>query len=67
MLVYGINYSEQIEEKKNIISSVRLSTFPYSFLVMPNQTINNDKGSTIKLANELAETEEKLGYTDDYH
>ena len=43
MIVFGINYSEQIYN--SVLSG------------------NNGKGSTIKLINEINETEDKLGYT----
>ena len=63
MLVYGINYSEQIEDKKDIIRGVRWNMPPHAALI----PINNDKGSTIKLVNEINETENKLNYTVSNH
>ncbi|CAG8662947.1 12362_t:CDS:2 [Ambispora gerdemannii] len=54
MIVYGINYSEQVKEKKGLIQVSRGLLDAFS-------PINNGKGSTIKLTNELKETEDKLG------
>jgi len=74
MIVYGINYSEQIESNKAKLMGS--ANFIRGFLVAPTlglnligepYTINNNKGSTIKLINEMRESNGKLGYTDAYH
>jgi len=64
MIVYGINYSEQIEDKKDLINAKNIgvtSLFPLPSLIFNNYSINNGKGSTIKLTNEMSETNDKLG------
>jgi len=64
MLVYGINYSEQIENKKNlIINSHRtgraLGGGLIGLIVISDPTLNN-KGSTVKLINEISESNREL-------
>ncbi len=59
MAVLGINYSQQIEDKKeDIITSHRLGKALvgglFGLLVIPDPVLNNDKGSTINLRNEIA-------------
>jgi hypothetical protein len=70
MIVYGINYSQQIEDNKGIVNTGKVvssflggATLGLSFLAtgVPEGATNNDKGSTIKLINEMRETEDKLG------
>jgi len=69
MLIYGINYSEQVEAKKTRLTApidiARGFIAPFTLglsLVGGPTTVNNDKGSTIKLTNEMRETDDKLGY-----
>ena len=71
MIAYGINYSDQIEKRKELIKTlVRTKNtalilgggVPMLFLTS-EPTLNNGKGSTIRLASELKETYDKLGYT----
>jgi len=65
MIVYGINYSEQIEDNKDLIIAKNIgvtSLFPLPSLIFNNYSINNGKGSTIKLTNEMSETNDKLGW-----
>ncbi|CFW92762.1 protein of unknown function [endosymbiont DhMRE of Dentiscutata heterogama] len=66
MIVYGINYSEQIEENKfKIINAHRtgraLGGGLLGLFVIPDPEINNGKSSTIKLTDEINETNNKLG------
>ncbi|RHZ35519.1 DnaJ domain-containing protein [endosymbiont GvMRE of Glomus versiforme] len=69
MLVYGINYSEQIEKRKNTIKTtsslyskiIDLGTIGYNTSTTSSVIINNDKDSTIKLADEIRETDNILG------
>jgi hypothetical protein len=68
MLVYGINYSEQIERNKSsIISASRVGKAIggglAGLLLIPDPELNNGKGSTVKLTNEIKESNEKLGYS----
>jgi hypothetical protein len=69
MLVYGINYSEQVENKKTSLTApidvARGFLAPFTLgltLISGPITVNNNKGSTIKLTNEMRETDDKLGY-----
>lgn len=48
MIVYGINYSQQVENS--------------SLINIVNWNKNNGKGSTIKLTNEMSESESRLGW-----
>jgi len=52
MVVYGINFSEQIERSRGA-----------SFLSFFGREINNGKGSTFKLSDEMDESNNKLGLT----
>lgn len=72
MLTYGINYSEQVEDRSTILKSGTNSrlflgglTLGVSILLTgaPELEINNGKGSTIKLTDEIRKTEDLLGYT----
>jgi hypothetical protein len=65
MLVYGINYSEQIEEKKGLLFLFKdggslIFAFPVAPLINEFGT-NNNKGSTINLRDEINEVDNKLG------
>jgi hypothetical protein len=67
MLVYGIDYSEQIENKKNLIVNNNRSTnrellgnVVIGVNMAVNSTLNNNKGSTIRLINEINETDREL-------
>ena len=72
MVVYGINYSEQVERKKGLLKSTpdffrgffAPFTFGATIWAVDSPTINNDKGSTIKLINEMSESNGKLGERD---
>jgi len=63
MIIYGINYSEQVNGNKFG------SSFCFSCFIChdsngnPTFSGNNDKGNTIKLTNEMSETDDRLGYT----
>lgn len=64
MIVYGINYSKQVEERKEelVAKNVGLTVaFPLPSLVFNNYSINNGKGSTFKLTEEMSESNSKLG------
>jgi hypothetical protein len=65
MMIYGINYSEQIEDKRETLNRARNFTrvffSPFTWTT-DEPMINNDKGSTINLTNEMRETEDKLGW-----
>ncbi|CAI2196978.1 16544_t:CDS:2, partial [Funneliformis geosporum] len=63
MIVYGVNYSEQIENNKDVIIAKNIVRSLGGFLsiITNNYSINNGKGSTIKLTNEMSETNGKLG------
>ncbi|CAJ0845810.1 4344_t:CDS:2 [Entrophospora sp. SA101] len=68
MLVYGINYSEQIERSKSaIINAHRIGRTAAGGLLglalVPDPQLNNGKGPIIKLTNEIKESNEKLGYS----
>jgi hypothetical protein len=67
MATFGINYSNQIEKKKGLIRTLirtgKSALFGSVLLLTPDPTLNNGKGSTIKLTNELKETYDKLGYS----
>lgn len=71
MATFGINYSNQIEKKKELIRTIartgKSALFGPMLLLTPNPTLNNGKGSTIKLTDELKETYDKLGYTQKDH
>jgi hypothetical protein len=77
MIAYGINYSNQIEKRKELIKTlIRTGKFyvlcsgnpaGIPLLLTPNPTFNNGKDSTIKLTDELKETYDKLGYTQANH
>jgi hypothetical protein len=73
MVVYGINYSEQIENSNlasaadgiGMLNEVPLS-IGFSVLNFRSASVrmikkNNDKGSTIKLSNEIRDTNNLLG------
>src|SRR3954447_22342208 len=77
MATFGINYSNQIEKKKGLIKAlIRQGKYFLIYtgnpagiplLLSPDPTFNNGKGSTIKLADELKETYDKLGYSQVNH
>jgi len=66
--VYGIDYSKQIENKKDLIKGsfdvgkVVLLGLPGLFI--PKPTLNNDKGSTVNLKNEISNN--SLGESSNY-
>jgi Lecithin retinol acyltransferase len=104
MCIYGINFSEQVDNKKEQLivksgvrtaglsatggliagGSVVLAPFTFGLSLIPGAigtaaavvgasenaedrfTINNDKGSTIKLVNEMSESNSKLGERDNW-
>jgi len=78
MLIYGINYSKQIENSNLASVSDGLSTFneitlsvAFSVLNFKSTSVrmikkNNDKGSTIKLSSEMDESNNKLGERDNW-
>lgn len=73
MCVYGINYSEQIEKNKLVkftsevvvgIKAGLLAPFTIPFgreISISGPSVNNNKGSTIRLINEMSESNGKLG------
>jgi len=67
-IVYGIDYSKQIENKKDLIrgsfdvGKVVLLGLPGFFI--PKPTLNNDKGSTVNLKNEISNN--SLGESSNY-
>lgn len=64
MAVLGINYSKQIEDKKGLFINRNILTSiwgGFSTLLWHDYRINNGKGSTIKLTNEMAESNNLLG------
>jgi len=67
MVVYGINYSKQVEDNKSsIVGTSRAAMLPLFgplglLLPVEPKTFNNDKGSTICLRNEMNESNGKLG------
>jgi len=64
MVVYGINYSKQEDRKDELIAkNIGLTVaFPIPALIFNNYSINNGKGSAIKLTNEMSESNDKLGW-----
>jgi len=69
MCVYGINYSEQIEKNKelirNLVRAKDTAIFGVPGLLLSSEPVlNNGKGSTIKLAEEIRETNERFGELD---
>jgi len=78
MIVYGINYSEQIESSNfastvdgldifnEINSSVAFSVLNFRRVSVRVAKKNNDKGSIIKLINEVREADSLLGWKSDY-
>jgi Lecithin retinol acyltransferase len=68
MVVYGINYSEQIENKQDDLTALNLTRVGASTAAdgIEDTTLNNDKGSTIKLTNEISESDGKLGKKSDW-
>jgi len=76
MIGFGINYSEQVYDNKASINTKEGSkaflagfTLGTSLLITgkPDAVINNNKGSTIKLTDEINETNGKLGYSSSDH
>ena len=63
-IVYGIDYSKQIENKKDLIRGTNMFT-PIS-LFLPTSSINNDKGDTVNLRKEIIGTENSLGESSNY-
>jgi hypothetical protein len=71
MIAYGINYSEQVERNKTALTApidvMRGFIAPFTLglsLIGGPCTVNNGKGSTIKLVNEMSESNDKLGEED---
>jgi len=70
MIVYGINFSEQVEDNKALLTApiditrgiLAIPTFGLTLIGGPC-TVNNGKGSTIKLVNEMRESNDKFGWT----
>lgn len=64
MIIYGINYSDQVYDNRGKFQTKNVGLtlfFPTPSLVLNNYDINNGKGSTIKLKDEIRETNNKLG------
>jgi len=72
MVVYGIDYSKQVEDNKSgIVGVSRTAMMPFVgplgiLLPVEPKTFNNDKGSTIKLTLEMNESNRKLGRKTNY-
>lgn len=73
MCVYGINFSEQVENNKTALTAPidigRGFLAPFTFgltLIGGPCTVNNGKGSTIKLTNEMSESNGRLGEKDNW-
>ena len=65
MLVYGINFSEQVERNEGwfVASNFKSAIFGGLFsLLWREYSINNGK-TTLKLTNEISESNSKLGYS----
>jgi hypothetical protein len=75
MIGFGINYSEQVYDNKTALATKENSkallagvTFGTSlFLTGVPSIINNDKGSTVRLTDEINETNNKLKYSRSDH
>lgn len=69
MLVYGINYSKQVEDNEGKLitrNALHWGAGGIFSLLWHDPSINNGK-STLKLSDEMSKSNDKFGYTDAYH
>ncbi len=69
MLVYGINYSKQVEGNEGKFMARNTGHWFVGGIFSNfwhDHSINNGK-STLKLSNEMSESNDKFGYTDSSH
>jgi hypothetical protein len=72
MIGFGINYSKQIEKNRKLLERSHhfargfFAPLTFGLSLTVEKSFNDNKGSTIKLINEISETNNKLGWTINY-